>query len=40
MPQDVGQCPCKEAVQGRRCDECKDGFYDLQGSDDMGCKGL
>ncbi|KAJ8032912.1 Laminin subunit alpha [Holothuria leucospilota] len=32
-----GQCLCKAAVDGRKCDVCKDGFYNLQGSNAFGC---
>ncbi|XP_041465665.1 laminin subunit beta-1-like [Lytechinus variegatus] len=32
-----GQCPCKEFTQGRRCDECQDGYYGLSGSSQQGC---
>ncbi|XP_075195246.1 usherin [Anomaloglossus baeobatrachus] len=32
-----GQCRCKVNVGGRRCDQCKDGFYDLQESNPDGC---
>ncbi|CRK95483.1 CLUMA_CG008952, isoform A [Clunio marinus] len=33
-----GQCSCKLNVQGRRCDECTDGTFDLFGSSLYGCK--
>ncbi|XP_056424309.1 usherin isoform X1 [Hyla sarda] len=33
-----GQCRCKANVWGRRCDQCKDGFYNLQESDPNGCQ--
>ena len=25
----IGQCPCKVNTEGRACDTCKDGFYQL-----------
>ncbi|XP_065066667.1 laminin subunit beta-1-like [Rhopilema esculentum] len=34
----AGRCICKENVQGRRCDTCKDGFYNLQESNLAGCR--
>ncbi|XP_064609157.1 laminin-like protein epi-1 [Liolophura sinensis] len=33
-----GDCYCKGNVQGRRCDECRPGFYDLRKDDPWGCK--
>ncbi|XP_044133567.1 usherin-like [Bufo gargarizans] len=33
-----GQCACKLNVWGRRCDQCKDGFYNLQESNPDGCQ--
>ncbi|XP_069811529.1 usherin [Dendropsophus ebraccatus] len=33
-----GQCKCKVNVWGRRCDQCKDGFYNLQDTDPNGCQ--
>jgi laminin gamma 1 len=30
-----GQCECKKNVQGRQCDECKDGFWNIASGD--GC---
>ncbi|KAM4770863.1 usherin [Rhinophrynus dorsalis] len=32
-----GQCKCKTHVFGRQCDQCRDGFYNLQKSDSYGC---
>jgi laminin, alpha 3/5 len=33
-----GQCSCKQNVQGRRCNECTDGTFDLFGASLYGCK--
>ena len=32
----TGQCPCKENVVGKRCDQCAENFA---GMDKLGCKG-
>lgn len=32
-----GQCLCKPAVDGRRCEECKDGYYRLEAGNAFGC---
>ena len=29
IPDQIGQCPCKVNTEGRACDTCKDGFYQL-----------
>ena len=34
----AGRCLCKRNVQGRRCDLCKDGFWNLQESNLNGCQ--
>jgi len=33
-----GECECKVNVAGRRCDTCKDGYYNLQTSNPTGCQ--
>ncbi|XP_077867614.1 laminin subunit alpha-5-like, partial [Saccoglossus kowalevskii] len=33
-----GQCTCKEYVDGRRCDQCEDGAFDLQTRNVFGCQ--
>ncbi|KAK7496947.1 hypothetical protein BaRGS_00011927, partial [Batillaria attramentaria] len=35
-PDTTGQCPCKEHVQGRQCDVCKDSYYSLQAANFQG----
>uniref|UniRef100_A0A4W3IY84 Netrin 5 n=1 Tax=Callorhinchus milii TaxID=7868 RepID=A0A4W3IY84_CALMI len=35
----TGQCHCKASVRGRRCVECKDGFWDLSARNPDGCQG-
>lgn len=32
-----GQCHCKPNVDGRRCDTCKNGFWNLTESNGNGC---
>ncbi|KOB70688.1 putative laminin A chain [Operophtera brumata] len=32
-----GQCECKSHVGARTCDQCRDGFYRLQGDNVFGC---
>ncbi|XP_056307443.1 laminin subunit beta-4 [Danio aesculapii] len=34
--QDTGQCPCRPGVQGALCNECDDGYWNLDG--DSGCQ--
>ena len=36
--QDGGQCTCKSNVKGRSCDTCKDGFFNLDISNQDGCQ--
>ncbi|VDK83052.1 unnamed protein product, partial [Cylicostephanus goldi] len=33
-----GQCVCKRNAGGRQCDKCADGFYNLQGYNQLGCE--
>ena len=36
---DQGQCSCKPGVDGsRKCDACKDGYYQLSGNSMLGCE--
>ena len=32
-----GQCACKAAIAGAKCEECKDGFYGLSSNTLLGC---
>uniref|UniRef100_T1IKD2 Basement membrane-specific heparan sulfate proteoglycan core protein n=1 Tax=Strigamia maritima TaxID=126957 RepID=T1IKD2_STRMM len=32
-----GQCPCKSHTEGRNCDRCKEGFFNLEGRNPEGC---
>ncbi|KAK2842855.1 hypothetical protein Q5P01_013055 [Channa striata] len=32
----TGQCPCRRGVRGFLCDECEDGFWNLDGA--LGCR--
>ncbi|XP_055663553.1 laminin subunit beta-4 [Falco peregrinus] len=34
----AGRCPCKENVEGIRCDKCRANYYGLSGSDPLGCQ--
>ncbi|XP_010079491.1 PREDICTED: laminin subunit beta-4 [Pterocles gutturalis] len=34
----AGQCPCKENVEGVRCDKCRANYYGLSVSDPLGCQ--
>uniref|UniRef100_A0A8C5LZ45 Laminin subunit beta 1 n=1 Tax=Leptobrachium leishanense TaxID=445787 RepID=A0A8C5LZ45_9ANUR len=34
----AGQCRCKLNVEGERCDQCKEGFYDLNELNPDGCQ--
>jgi hypothetical protein len=36
----TGICPCKERVEGVRCDRCRDGFARLEDSLALGCSGV
>merc|ERR1711971_364755 len=33
-----GECRCKPAVKGSRCEQCIDGYYGLGTDDKIGCK--
>ncbi|XP_041346827.1 usherin-like, partial [Gigantopelta aegis] len=32
-----GKCGCKTNVTGRQCDECKDDYWNLESTNDVGC---
>nr|XP_058972202.1 laminin subunit alpha-like isoform X2 [Pocillopora verrucosa] len=34
----TGQCLCKSHVTGRQCDQCKEGYYSIEGPNAFGCK--
>ncbi|XP_063998554.1 laminin subunit beta-4 [Pogoniulus pusillus] len=34
----AGRCPCKENVEGARCDKCRANYYGLSNSDPLGCQ--
>ncbi|XP_068022854.1 laminin subunit beta-4 [Melanerpes formicivorus] len=34
----AGQCPCKENVEGVRCEKCRANYYGLSNSDPLGCQ--
>lgn len=34
----IGRCLCKANAEGRRCDQCKDGFWNMLESNQDGCK--
>ncbi|KAM6437491.1 laminin subunit beta-4 [Liasis olivaceus] len=34
----AGQCPCKNNVEGVRCDKCKPHYYGISGSNPLGCQ--
>lgn len=34
----AGRCPCKENVEGVRCDKCRENYYGLSSSDPLGCR--
>uniref|UniRef100_A0A8R1I6V3 Laminin-like protein epi-1 n=2 Tax=Caenorhabditis japonica TaxID=281687 RepID=A0A8R1I6V3_CAEJA len=34
----TGQCMCKKNADGRRCDQCADGFYRLNSYNQLGCE--
>lgn len=34
----AGQCICKENVGGQRCDRCKNGYFNLQQDNQLGCE--
>ncbi|XP_010226574.1 PREDICTED: laminin subunit beta-4 [Tinamus guttatus] len=34
----AGRCPCKENVEGTRCDKCRPNYHGLNGNDPLGCQ--
>ncbi|XP_078051747.1 laminin subunit beta-1 isoform X1 [Augochlora pura] len=36
--EEPGRCHCKTNVEGRRCDRCKNGFWDFDPANPEGCK--
>uniref|UniRef100_A0A8C5TDH7 Laminin subunit beta 4 n=1 Tax=Malurus cyaneus samueli TaxID=2593467 RepID=A0A8C5TDH7_9PASS len=34
----AGHCPCKDNVEGARCDRCRANYYGLSRSDPLGCQ--
>ncbi|NXU36754.1 LAMB4 protein, partial [Drymodes brunneopygia] len=34
----AGRCPCKENVEGARCDKCRANYFGLSSSDAQGCQ--
>ncbi|NXD26373.1 LAMB4 protein, partial [Spelaeornis formosus] len=34
----AGRCPCKENVEGTRCDKCRTNYYGLSSSNPLGCQ--
>ncbi|CAF4272510.1 unnamed protein product, partial [Rotaria magnacalcarata] len=31
-------CLCKQNVEGRQCDRCKEGFWNMKASNPLGCE--
>ena len=36
--QETGQCKCRSHTAGRQCNECQQGFYELDAAHDGGCR--
>lgn len=36
---EAGKCHCKPHVDGRRCDRCKNGFWNFDEESPDGCEG-
>lgn len=34
----TGQCICKRHATGIKCDQCADGFYNMQSNNHVGCQ--
>lgn len=37
---EAGRCICKTNVDGRRCDQCKEGYWNMQDDNPDGCEGI
>ncbi len=38
VTQEGGQCSCRDRVEGRQCDRCKLGNYNLVAANPVGCE--
>ena len=36
--QSTGQCDCKRYVSGKKCDQCADGFFNMEVNNHIGCE--
>jgi hypothetical protein len=36
---EAGRCICKTYVDGRRCDQCMEGYWNMQDDNPDGCEG-
>lgn len=37
---EAGRCTCKRFVDGKRCDTCKDGHWNMTKDNPFGCEGI